>query len=118
VIVTDDLPVGMLYNGSNNDFTVDFGTINTGETVTQTINVTIDAAFTGTTLINYAEITSDDGDDYDSTTNNQSSDEDDDDTAVVMVTQPQLVSLAGIVYHDFGDENGDDQYGSGDLGVG
>jgi hypothetical protein len=86
VIVTDDLPVGMLYNGSNADFTLNFGTINIAETVSQTISVTIDAAFTGTTLTNYVEITADNGDDNDSTTNNQSDDEDDDDTAVVSLT--------------------------------
>jgi hypothetical protein len=76
----------MLYNGSNVPFALDFGTINTGQTVSQTISVTIDPAFTGTTLTNYVEITADDGDDNDSTTNNQSDDEDDDDTAVVTLT--------------------------------
>jgi hypothetical protein len=91
----------MLYNGSNAAITLDFGTINTGTTIEQTFNVTIDPTFTGTTLLNYAEITSDDGNDVDSTTDNQSNDEDDDDTAIVMIGQPHLVSLAGVIYRDF-----------------
>ncbi len=65
--------------------------------------------------MNYVEITGDDGDDSDSTTGNDSTDEDDDDTAVVIVEQPNLASLAGFIYRDFGDANGDDVFGAGDT---
>ena len=104
VIVTDTLPVGMLYNGSNAEFTLNFGTINPGQTVTQNITVTIDSGFTGTTLTNYAEITTDNGDDQDSTPNNNSTNEDDDDTATVTL-ESEPVCGNGIV--ETGEECGE-----------
>jgi len=39
-----------------------------GETITIDIILTIDPSYTGTSIVNYAEISNDDGDDTDSTT--------------------------------------------------
>lgn len=80
--------------------------------------MTVSPDFAGTSLINYAEITSDDGDDRDSIPGNTSTDEDDDDfVKITVVPATERVSLAGVIYHDYADAAGDDQYGSGDVGV-
>jgi len=82
-----------------------------GDCITVNIILTIDADFTGTSIVNYAEITEDDGDDIDSTadsndtndsggepggdtddvTDNSNGDEDDHDPAEIEVLQESKV---------------------------
>ena len=69
--VTDHIPTGMTYvsggwtvNGS--DATQVIPSLLQGQSVTLSITLQIDATFQGTSLVNKAEITEDDGDDVDS----------------------------------------------------
>ena len=71
VEVTDHIPTGMTYvsggwtvNGS--DATQVIPSLLQGQSVTLSITLQIDATFQGTSLVNKAEITEDDGDDVDS----------------------------------------------------
>eukprot|EP00903_Cladosiphon_okamuranus_P000629 g627.t1 len=88
VVVTDRPQVGLTIVGfdangtaviDNGDETYTIPSLAVGESVTFIVKTTINSDFQGTSLVNEAEITTDDGDDTDSTPNNDDPTEDDQD---------------------------------------
>ena len=108
VVVTDRPDDGLIFSALNSATVTDNGDgtftlaepLAAGASTTFNVSYVIDADFVGTSLVNVAEITGDDGDDFDSTPDNDTPSEDDQDEAEVPVNQTYDLTLTKAITSD------------------
>ena len=132
IIVTDESPAGLTFQGmspnagviDNTDGTFTVDQVVTGSGVSFDVTYQIDPSFTGTSLINIAQITEDDGDDIDSDPDlDETIDDDgdgnpvDDDEDMQMINVTPLITLGSVGDFVWEDLNGNGAQDPGEEGI-